>query len=100
MINNLVIPPALILLAGAAVLPFLSKKLRSSAFLVFTFGALLLAWKLPEGATLSVSLMDYSLILCKVDALSRIFGIIFTFITSLINCIRPTRRFEDAALKI
>ena len=80
MINNLVIPPALILLAGALVLPFLSKRIRSSALLAFTLGALFLIWRLPEGATLSASLMNYSLILCKVDALSRIFGIIFTFI--------------------
>lgn len=80
MINELVIPPAFLLLAGALLLPLLSKKLRSWAFLFFTLGALVLIWFQPDGQTLTVSFMQYTLVLAKVDSLSRLFGIIFSFI--------------------
>lgn len=74
------IPPALIMLTGALLLPFLPRMIRSSSFLFFTFLTLGYIWFLPDGAGLAVPVMDYSLVLCKVDALSRIFGIIFAFI--------------------
>jgi len=79
-INELVIPPAVLLLAGALLLPLLPKKLRSWAFLLFTFGALTVIWIQPVGSTLTASIMQYTLVLCKVDSLSRLFGIIFSFI--------------------
>jgi len=80
MINNLVIPPALVMLLGAFLIPLLPKKLRSVAFMFFPFAALLYVWTLPVGTTIVAQVMNYELILCRVDALSRIFGIIFAFI--------------------
>jgi multicomponent Na+:H+ antiporter subunit D len=74
------IPPAFVMVAGAVVLPFLPKKIRSAAFTLFTFLTLYVVWRLPEGSMAPVRVMDYSLVLCKVDALSRVFGIIFAFI--------------------
>ena len=74
------IPPAFVMLAGAVLLPFLPKKIRSAAFIFFTFCTLYIVWTIPEGAMLPVKVMKYSLVLCKVDALSRVFGIIFAFI--------------------
>lgn len=54
--------------------------MRSGAFMLFSFASLLYIWILPVGKTLAVQVMNYELILCRVDALSRIFGIIFAFI--------------------
>jgi multicomponent Na+:H+ antiporter subunit D len=76
------IPPAFVMLAGAVILPFLPKKIRSAAFIFFTFCTLYVVWTMPEGSLPPVHLMNYSLILCKVDALSRVFGIIFAFIAT------------------
>ena len=80
MINNLVIPPALVMVLGALLIPVIPKKMRSAAFMFFPFAALLYVWTLPVGTTLVAHVLDYELILCRVDALSRIFGIIFAFI--------------------
>ncbi|MGB8952512.1 MAG: Na(+)/H(+) antiporter subunit D [Candidatus Aminicenantales bacterium] len=74
------IPPALFMVAGAALLPLLSRKLRSTAFLLFAFCSLYTACTLPDGAVLSVRFLNYTLLLTKVDALSRVFGIIFALI--------------------
>ena len=80
MINDLVIPPSLVMFLGAFLIPFIPKKLRSAVFVFFSFVSLLYVWILPEGKVLSAQVMNYNLILCRVDALSRIFGIIFAFI--------------------
>ncbi len=81
MINDLAIPPSLVMLLGAFLIPFLPKKIRSAAFVFFSFSALLYVWFFPEGKTLAAHFMNFKLILCRVDTLSRIFGIIFSFIT-------------------
>ena len=80
MINEFVIPPAIILIIGAFVLPLLRKKIRSTAFLFFAFLTLFYIWNLSDGAIQIAHVMDYSLIVCKVDALSKIFGLAFSFI--------------------
>jgi multicomponent Na+:H+ antiporter subunit D len=80
MSSEFLIPPAFLMLAGAFLLPFVPKKLRSAAFLAFTLSALVQVFLLPEGKELTARVMSYGLILCRVDALSRIFGIIFAFI--------------------
>jgi multicomponent Na+:H+ antiporter subunit D len=80
MVNELVIPPAFIMILGALLLPFLTKRIRPVVFLLATFATLLLILNLPDGARIIAPLMNYTLILCKVDSLSRIFGIIFAFI--------------------
>lgn len=83
--NDVIIPPAFAMLAGALILPFLPSKiksLRSIVFVLFSFCSLALVWLLPEGATLTAKVMNYELTLCKVDALSRVFGIIFALIAT------------------
>jgi len=74
------IPPAFFMLGGAVILPFLPKSWRSSAFVLFCLASLVSIFMLPDGAVLTASVMSYQLTLLKVDALSRIFGIIFAFI--------------------
>ena len=76
------IPPAFIMVAGALLLPFLPKKIRSGAFIFFTFITLVQVWTLPDGATLTAKVMNYELLLLKMTPLSRVFGIIFALIAT------------------
>jgi multicomponent Na+:H+ antiporter subunit D len=73
--------PALILVAGAFILPVLPKNIRPAAFLVFPLLSLYVIWNLPEGYTLSAAAAGYDLLVCKADRLSKIFGYIFSIIT-------------------
>lgn len=73
--------PAVILIVGAFVLPLISKKYRSTTFILFPLLALGVLWTLPEGSLLQASFASYELHLLNVDALSRIFGTIFALIT-------------------
>jgi multicomponent Na+:H+ antiporter subunit D len=65
---------------GAVLLPVVPRALRSAAFLIFPLVALVVIWTLPAGSQISVEFMRYRLILSEVDALSRIFGVIFALI--------------------
>lgn len=78
--SDLFAAPALPMILGAIVLPLLPKSLRSTAFLLFPFISLAIVWTLPDGTLVAVEFMRYTLIVCKVDQLSRVFGIIFAFI--------------------
>lgn len=70
--------PGVILIAGALLLPFLPEKVRPSVFLVFPLLSLLIVFSRPDGYSVSGTLLNYDLVMMKVDALSRIFGIIFS----------------------
>ena len=74
-------PPALVLLAGALLLPLLPRNARSYFSLVVPLLALGLVWMAPSGVNLTLKWMDYQLVVCKVDRLSRLFGTIFALIT-------------------
>ncbi len=80
--SELMIPPAFIMVAGALLLPFLPKIIRSTTFILFPLASLILILSLPDGAVLTAKVMNYELTLLKMDALSRIFGIIFAFIAT------------------
>lgn len=80
MSSETLIPPAFLMITGAILLPFVPKKLRSTVFLIFSLSALVQVFLLPEEKNLAVTVMNYDLVLCSADALSRIFGIIFAFI--------------------
>ncbi len=82
MMTDLVIPPAAALWAGALILPLLSRRVRAAAFVLFSLAGLALVFILPDGARLDVPFLDQTLTLCRVDALSRLFGIIFAFIAA------------------
>lgn len=78
MLNNF--PPALLFLAGALLLPLIPRKLRSTGFIAVTLLSLVMVALMPEGVSTPLQAMGYSLTLCKVDAMSRIFGLIFAFV--------------------
>ena len=79
-------PPALIMLAGAILLPLLPRNCRSFFSLFIPLLALGLVWLAPSGTHLTLKLMDYHLVVYKVDKLSRVFGMIFALIT-FIGCL-------------
>jgi multicomponent Na+:H+ antiporter subunit D len=80
MMSEWIIPPGIIMVGGALVLPFVPKAWRSLAFLIFPLLALAVVWTLPTGLQLTVEFMRYTLVLCEVDSLSRVFGMIFALI--------------------
>jgi multicomponent Na+:H+ antiporter subunit D len=75
------LPPSFYLLGGALLLLVLPRKIQAGAFPVFPALALAAVWTMPDGAELRASFYTYTLVLAKVDALNRVFGIIFALIT-------------------
>ena len=72
------IPPALILVLGGLVLPFLGGRARTAWILVLPLVTLALIWSLPDGPALTVAYLDYELTPVKADNLSRLFATIFS----------------------
>lgn len=77
---SVALPPGWVLLLGALLLPLMPRRIRSAAFLVFPILALALLSQVPDGKGLSVAFMNYELVLCQADRLSRVFGAIFGLI--------------------
>lgn len=75
--SSIVLHPALILIAGALLLPFLRGAARNVAILSAPTFALIALWLLPEGKLWQVQWLDYSLAPLAVDKLSRLFATIF-----------------------
>ncbi|KUG18997.1 MAG: Na(+)/H(+) antiporter subunit D [Methanomicrobiaceae archaeon] len=75
------VPPALIPIAGALLVPFLSGNLRKAYLLAVSIAALAATLVLtPESAFTVPFLPDHDLVLLHVDSLSLIVGYIFAFI--------------------
>lgn len=77
MSSTFIFHPALILIAGALLLPFLRGTARNAAVLAAPTFALIALWLLPEGKLWQVQWLDYSLAPLAVDKLSRLFATIF-----------------------
>lgn len=77
------LPPGAILILGAVLLPFLPRRIRSAAFLIFP--ALAFSWLLflKPGENLTLPFLNYQLVLSHVDRLSLAFGYVFTIMTFL-----------------
>lgn len=71
------LPPALLLILGALLLPALRGTVRSASLLMLPLLTLWLVWTLPDGATLRMGFLGYELTPLKVDKLSRLFAIVF-----------------------
>jgi multicomponent Na+:H+ antiporter subunit D len=80
MITELLYFPALVLIIGAFILSVIPDKYRSSAFLVFPALALFAIFSMPDGFSFLMPFASYELNPVNVDALSRVFGIIFALI--------------------
>lgn len=71
------LPPGLLLILGAAVVPFLRGKARPAWALVVAVASFVHLLSMPKGDTLHVTLFDYTLSLARIDGLSFVFGVIF-----------------------
>lgn len=80
MITELFFFPALIVIAGAFILPFLNQNIRSSVFLLFPLAALVGIWFMPENFTYQTTFAGYDLAPVQADSLSKIFATIFAMI--------------------
>jgi multicomponent Na+:H+ antiporter subunit D len=77
MIANLIIPPAVALILGGLLLPFLRGPARAAALLIAPLITLFLIWQVPDGVALNAPFLGYELALVKGDALSRLFATVF-----------------------
>jgi multicomponent Na+:H+ antiporter subunit D len=77
MTSNLLLPPALVLIAGGLLLPLLKGGVRAAALLVLPLVALWLVWQVPDGVVLTTAFLGQDLILVKGDKLSRLFAMVF-----------------------
>ena len=77
------LPPGLILVLGAIILPLLPRRSRSVAYLVFPILAFIVLVNLDAGVRLVVPVFGYDLVLLQVDRLSLAFGYIFVIMTFL-----------------
>jgi multicomponent Na+:H+ antiporter subunit D len=77
------IPPAFILITGAIVLPFLPRRIRPAAFLLFPVLAFVYLLLLPHTPAFNLQFLNFSLVLLRVDGLSLCFAYIFVIITFL-----------------
>lgn len=91
--------PALILLAGALLLPFLRGSARNIAVLSAPTFALIALWLLPEGRLWQVQWLDYQLAPLAVDKLSRLFATIFLLMAAVggLFALRQTSKLEVPA---
>jgi len=91
--------PALILIAGALLLPFLRGNARNIAVLSAPTFALIALWMLPEGKLWQVQWLDYQLAPLVVDKLSRLFATIFLLMAAVggLFALRQTSKLEVPA---
>ena len=79
MINSF--PPAAIFIIGALFIPVLKGKIKSAFMLLLPVLAFFTLINTPEGNHWVFSLLDYNLIFCRIDRLSRLFCYIFILIS-------------------
>lgn len=75
------VPPSIIFIVGALIVPFLKGKLKSAFMLFLPVLVFVILLRMPEGKYWMARIMDYDLIFGRVDKLSMAFGYIFTLIT-------------------
>lgn len=73
-------PPALLMLFAAALLPFLPLRARRIVCLLAPVAGLVALQLLPEGESWRASFLGFPLVFARVDALSRVFGIVFLIV--------------------
>jgi len=80
------LPPALIYIAGALLIPLLPGRFKKAYMLLLPVLGMYNLLNIPMGSHFQVEFLDYHLVLGEMDRLARVFGIIFHII-SLITTI-------------
>ena len=81
--TELVIHPALVLIAGALGLPWLRGAARPIAVVALPLIALALVWQVPDGALWQTRFLDYTLTPLQGDRLSRLFATVFALMAAV-----------------
>ena len=80
--NNVCIPPAFIFIIGALIIPFLQGKTRSTYVVFLPVAGFINLISIPMGMEkMTVSFLDYTLTLVRIDRLSLAFGYIFHIVS-------------------
>ena len=95
-------PPALVLIAGGFVLPFMPPRLRAVFLLALPVATLALVWSLPGGAAPAWTVHGYELAPVRVDALGRLFASIFAIMgfAGALFALNQSRTLELACASI
>jgi multicomponent Na+:H+ antiporter subunit D len=75
------LPPSVLFLGGAFLIPFVKGRLKSVFMILLPVASFYMLFQVPEGNHWVVSFLDHDLIFGRVDRLSRIFGYIFSLVT-------------------
>lgn len=75
------VPPGLIFIFGAAIIPLLRGRARQAYLLILPVLAYLNLMNIPEGTGYIFRFLEYELIFTRADKLSKVFGYIFVIIT-------------------
>ena len=73
------IPPGVVLILGAFLLPFLGRRLRGGYALALPLVVLGLVWQIPDGVQLGAGFVGQDLEIVRGDRLARLFATIFAF---------------------
>ncbi len=77
------LPPAVVFILGAVLLPLLPRRFRSAGYLLFPLIAFIILLRLDVGTNLTLSFLDQELVPLRVDRLSLAFGYVFVIIAFL-----------------
>ncbi|RLC22230.1 MAG: Na(+)/H(+) antiporter subunit D, partial [Deltaproteobacteria bacterium] len=75
------VPPPVVFIAGGLLVPFFRGKLKSAFLLLIPLIGFINLISIPEGAHWVVQVLDYRMVLGRVDRLSLLFGYIFHLIS-------------------
>ena len=78
MMNGSSVPPGLILMLGIFLVPVCRGYARSLVILGLPLVSMWAVWAVPDGVSLTLPFLGYELQVVEADALSRLFGTIFT----------------------
>jgi len=77
MMTDFIVPPALVLIAAAILLPLLPRALRSVLIVAAPLLALAAVWQVPDGPAVTMGLLYYDMVPVEGTALGRLFGTVF-----------------------
>jgi multicomponent Na+:H+ antiporter subunit D len=75
------IPPGLLLVVGALLLPLFGARVRAVLVLGLPLLVLALVWQIPDGTSLRVDFLGHELLPVSCDRLGRLFATIFAIVT-------------------
>ncbi|MFN0262846.1 Na(+)/H(+) antiporter subunit D [Tepidamorphus sp. 3E244] len=76
--TDLAFPPGIILILAGLLIPFIPAALRKGVILVAPIITLALVWMVPDGVSMRIDYLGYTLEPLEADALSRVFATVFS----------------------